>query len=360
MVINRMPKSSLKELEGRVPSLDGLRAVSILMVVTSHALLTCDLQNAALLPAWVEWLFNGDLGVRIFFVISGFIITLLLLKEEVIADEISLTEFYKRRAIRILPPYFSMVLAVFALNNILELGLTRNEFIAAITFTTGWWQHQTWMLGHSWSLSVEEQFYLLWPLTLLLVRKKTARYRLVIAALIIFPLMRVGVYQSALADHRFFIIITQGDSILCGCGLAMLLFHEGERVKRWMTLNVAIGQLICLTLIFVVTGLQSNATLGILTVPFANTIFSLAIAWLIGTAILNRGVVYNTLNSRPFVFVGTVSYSWYLWQQLFLVPCGRYENLEDLSFPVNVVLSFVVGMASYYVIEQTSKKLRNV
>jgi peptidoglycan/LPS O-acetylase OafA/YrhL len=348
----------LKELTGRVPSLDGLRAISILMVVASHAREGC-IRHLEWLPRAIWWLFDGPLGVRVFFVISGFIITLLLLKEEETAGEISLGQFYKRRAIRILPPYLSMILVVFLLDYFLTLGLTKENFIAALTFTTGWWKDPTWILGHSWSLSVEEQFYLLWPLTLLLVRNKKSRYRLLIAALVIFPLLRIAVYISPLMDRRAVIIITQGDSILYGCALAMLLYHEGERIKRWMTTNVVMAQLICLAAIFTMTGFESNAKGGIFTVPFSNTVDCIAIAWLMGTVMLNRGTVYNVLNSKPFVFVGTISYSWYLWQQLFLIPCGRYDNWDGFSFPINVVASFAAGVVSYYLIERTSKKLRD-
>jgi len=354
-----MKTGLLKELSGRVPSLDGLRAISILMVIASHAREACGVHAFDGLPALVWWLFDGGLGVRVFFVISGFIITVLLLKEENGTNRISLGEFYKRRAIRILPPYFSMILVVFLMDYFLRLGLNKNNFVAALTFTTGWWKNSTWILGHSWSLSVEEQFYLLWPLTLILVRNKKTRYQLLVAALVVFPLMRIGVYRSPLADQRPFIIITQGDCILAGCGLAMILFYEGERLKRWFTTMVVPGRLICLGLIFTAMGLESNARGGIFTVPFANTIYALAIAYIIGSVVLNRGIIYDVLNSRPFVFVGTVSYSWYLWQQLFLIPCGRYENWDSFSFPINVLLSFAAGVASYYLIEQTSKKLRD-
>jgi peptidoglycan/LPS O-acetylase OafA/YrhL len=344
------------ELEGRVPSLDGLRAVSILMVVLTHAAQTCRFHAPSWLPEWAWWLFNGQLGVCIFFVISGFIITLLLLKEESRSGTFSIRNFYIRRAWRILPVYLIFIFTVFIINWFADLKIPGNDFLAALTFTTWWWGEPAWMLGHTWSLSVEEQFYLLWPVTLFIVKTKTARYRLLAFGVIIFPLIRVLVYLSPLSEQRPFLSITQGDSILAGCALAVFLFYEGEKTVRWLKSFSAVATIACLAVIFMSTALQVKMMWGMLTVPLANLLQSLSIAWIVGILIFNKGLPYKLLNSRLFIFAGTISYSWYLWQQLFLFSCDRYFQSDWFNFPVNIALSFVAAIISYYGIERVFQR----
>lgn len=143
----------------RLPSLDGLRAVAIALVIAGHASVAVGWPFAGSpIEQLKPVLFNAVLGVRIFFVISGFLITTLLLREEQRRDRVSLRDFYVRRGLRILPVIFVYV-AVVAM---FERAIGRHvlsPFVHALTFTTGgFFQHQSSkLLGHTWSLSVEEQ-----------------------------------------------------------------------------------------------------------------------------------------------------------------------------------------------------------
>lgn len=351
-----MSNQILVDLRGRVASLDGLRAVSIAMVLFSHAADSCNFPTAV--PSWVNWFFNGSLGVRIFFVISGFIITLLLLKEEEKDGSFSIKKFYIRRIFRILPVYYIFLFTLLIIDRFADLGLTSKDVIPAFTFTSGWWSGATWMMGHTWSLSVEEQFYLLWPVTLVLVRNKRSRLLLVLACIAIYPAMRIAVYLSPLIERRGFIFITQGDAILFGCLLAILLVYHSDKITMYFTRNVLAIRLVCLSLVTLSGAIQTKAMLGMATVPLSNTIEGICIAWLIGSFILNKDLIYRLLNSRVFVFLGVISYSWYLWQQLFLFECGRYFTGTLFSFPLNVVMSFIAAVASYYVIERTFERMK--
>ncbi len=154
------PVSSSKIFLSRLPSLDGWRAVSILLVLGFHSSF---IQG---FPVWLHpafgWIFDGNLGVRFFFVISGFLITWLLLQEMNRAGSISLKDFYIRRCLRILPVYFTFLGVLALLQFFGAAKQSSASWIGALTFTRNLFGNDA-ISGHLWSLSVEEQFYLLWP-----------------------------------------------------------------------------------------------------------------------------------------------------------------------------------------------------
>lgn len=352
--INR--NSLIPELRSRVASLDGLRALSIAMVLFNHAQVSCNFPAGT--PAWFGWLFHGQLGVRIFFVISGFIITLLILREERNTGVFSVKNFYLRRIIRILPVYYLFIIAVIIINNFHDLRLNDGELAAAITFTTGWWKNGTWILGHTWSLSVEEQFYLLWPCVIFFVTSPSKRIIVSCCAVALYPVMRIIVYKSSLSLQRGYIFIGSGDSILFGCLLAFILFYHQDQVRKYFSSYIIVVRIFLIFLIWGSTALQSKAMLGMITVPFSNTVESIAITWLIASFILNRDWIHWLLNTKAMIFIGTISYSWYIWQQLFLFECGRYFSADWFRFPINIAFSFLAACISYYLVEKTFERLK--
>lgn len=157
-----------------LPGLDGLRAIAVLAVIVYHANST--------------WLAGGFLGVEVFFVISGYLITLLLVAEKERTSTIDLKEFWKRRARRLLPALFLMMLLLVLWTSFFErdaLGALRGDVVAGLLYGSNWFQ--VWVgagytaindfapLRHLWSLAVEEQFYLLWPLVMILILRKGKR-----------------------------------------------------------------------------------------------------------------------------------------------------------------------------------------
>lgn len=188
-----------------LPGLDGMRALAVIAVMIYHA-------N----PGWLP---GGFLGVEVFFVISGYLITLLIVAEHERTDRLSLGAFWARRARRLLPALFTMLLLVIVYTAIFvpdALGQLRGDVIAALTYVTNWyqiWQGQGYTaagdfapLRHLWSLAVEEQFYLLWPLVMLALlargsrRVARASVWLVVAALITTLLMAVLYTPGRIAD----------------------------------------------------------------------------------------------------------------------------------------------------------------
>jgi len=184
------------ELLTYMPSLDGIRALSVLAVIIYHA-------NKM-------WLPGGFLGVEVFFVISGYLITLLLLAESEKNGSISLKEFWWRRARRLLPALWVVVLGVVVFAALFQremLGTLRGDVIAALLYGFNWFQ--IWVgtsyftsfefvpLRHLWSLAVEEQFYLIWPVVMLIVAKFGKR-RLPIVSAVFFGLAVILAIYTAL------------------------------------------------------------------------------------------------------------------------------------------------------------------
>src|SRR5580658_6434140 len=204
----------------RIPSLDGLRAISISLVAVGH---------------WAELRYHSgvagafaNLGVRIFFVISGYLITTLLLKEYGRTSTIGLREFYVRRAYRILPAAIVFMVPVFV---IFWHELRWYHMAAAALYLANFDFSHPWFLGHLWSLSVEEQFYFLWPGVL----KKWHRHRVaILLGVVAFaPAYRVACHFLGLhgrADETFPAV---ADILAIGCLLAIFAARL-PKIAPWL------------------------------------------------------------------------------------------------------------------------------
>jgi peptidoglycan/LPS O-acetylase OafA/YrhL len=313
----------------RIPSVDGMRAISIALVVIGH---------------WAELRFHSDvagafanLGVRIFFVISGYLITTLLLREREKTGSICVREFYVRRAYRILPAAMVFMAVAFAL---FWHELRWYHMAAALFYVANFDFTHPWYLGHLWSLSVEEQFYLLWPGVL----KKWHRHRMsILVGVVVFaPVYRVVCHVVGLrgrADETFPAV---ADVVAVGCLLAMVSEHAPRITKSW-----ALGMCGIVTAVPTYWGLRgfhSDPILLFVLWPLMH----LSIAGLIMHAVRKP---YAWLNARPMVWLGQISYSLYLWQQLFVFGThGRPWY--------GVIAAVGAASASYYVVEKPMLRLR--
>src|SRR5579862_2423913 len=193
----------------RIPSLDGVRAISITLVILSHL---------------VQWkhvslrvLGNyGELGVHVFFVLSGYLITKLLLQEYDRSSTISLQDFYVRRAFRIFPAalVFFVIAGIFFWHQMRWYHLATALFYVANMDVT-----RPWMFGHLWSLSIEEQFYLLWPFVL----RRWYRHRvwILLCVLLATPLFRTGLYAFRVQGGLLGSLPVFADQLAIGCLLAI-------------------------------------------------------------------------------------------------------------------------------------------
>jgi peptidoglycan/LPS O-acetylase OafA/YrhL len=328
----------------RIPSLDGLRALSIFLVLFGHLRGT-----AGFLPIGgpLAVLDYGNLGVRVFFVISGYLISSILFSEMGRRDTISLTKFYFRRAFRIFPAFYAFIAASCVLASLGYASLRPGDVLHAVTYTTNYHYDRGWALGHTWSLAVEEQFYLLWPATLLLLGKKRGLHVAVAFALLA-PAIRVATRVLDLGPQEGVgeTFQTVGDSIALGCLLAGYRdrLHAWRPYARFMgspffALVPVIGLLAALT--------QSHPRIwGGVGESTVNACIALCIDY--GMA-KSAGPVGRLLNWRPLAFVGTLSYSLYLWQQPFL---NRQSSGPFAAFPANLALAFGAALLSYYLVER--------
>jgi peptidoglycan/LPS O-acetylase OafA/YrhL len=334
-----------------IPSLDGLRAISIALVLLSH------LGGTAGFPAshqTMSFFALGTLGVQVFFVISGFLITTLLLRELDETGSVSLRRFYFRRTLRIFPPYYAFLAAIAIAAVLGWVSVAGNDLFHAFTYTSNYNFDREWNLGHTWSLGVEEQFYLLWPAVLVLLGRRrglTAAAAFVVAA----PLVRVGIWYL-LPDYRPAIgnsFETVADALAIGCLLAGTrdLLWEQPAFRRFLASWWMLAAPAVIGVFAALDRPRTNALVG-------TTVMSVAIALIIERCVrFPEDRIGQVLNSRPFRFVGVLSYSIYLWQQPFL---NRDLPSPTTSFPLNLALVFAAALASYYVVERPSLRFRQL
>ncbi|HET9877873.1 MAG TPA: acyltransferase [Candidatus Limnocylindria bacterium] len=334
---------------GRIPSLDGLRAVSITAVVLGH------LGGTQGFPAALTAIISNDyvdlagIGVRVFFVISGFLITRLLVQEVERHGRVSLRRFYLRRVMRIFPAYYAFIAGLCALAAAGLVQLTGSDLLHALTYTVNYDGGRSWSVGHLWSLAVEEQFYLLWPVALVAVGVRRAP-AVALAVLVLVPVIRTVEYLFLRNDVIGNSFQTTADALAVGC-----LFALGEHTllrRPQVTAIVDRGWVIVGMLI-------AGVGLSVLSITAMAAGLSLT-QFAIGFGVLHlvrhpRSPFGRLLNWRPIAFVGVLSYSIYLWQQVFL---NRSSSAEFNAFPLNIVLALSVAVASYFLVERPVLRLR--
>ena len=316
----------------RIASLDGLRTISIALVFLGHLYGTTGYPRNNMTRLAGEY---AHAGVQIFFVISGFLITTLLLQERERTGRISFFNFYRRRTFRIFPAafFYITVIAVIAHPGYLLYAYTYTMCYAD--------QGRPWLLGHLWSLSVEEQFYLAWPLAVAFAYSR--RREIGFAAMLLAPVARLIFwhYNMREIDEYFPAVM---DSLVAGCLLAC--YKDTLRKKfSWLTHPAVFTLLTLLTLStpWMLPRVRLLILLGGLP--------PVVIALFIHSAIERRDWF---LNNRFMFTAGLLSYSLYLWQQPFL---NRNAHHWWTAFPANVLLAVACATASYYAVERPFLKL---
>ncbi len=354
-----------------LPGLDGLRALAVVAVMVYHA------NNA--------WLPGGFLGVEMFFVISGYLITLLLIAERERNYRISLGHFWLRRARRLLPAVFMMMLLVTLWTAVFErdaLGQLRGDVLAGSFYVSNW--YQIWVglgytasgdfapLRHLWSLAVEEQFYLWWPMVMILLLGRSGTRRvadvsrwLLLAAIAITvvialayhhgpigtPATTPGAYWSiggrsiAKLDTLYLGTITRAGGLLLGSAFALVwrpyAVMRGPLRSKGRILDVG-AVLSLLALAWMVVKIHLVTVDGATASLFRGGLFIVGVAMLVLIAAVTHGGTYSRriLGIRPLVWVGLRSYGLYLYHwPIFMIIRGVAGN------PMTV-RQFAMGMAA--------------
>jgi len=317
---------------------------------------------------------EGSLGVLCFFVISGFLITWLMLVESDRSGRISLKNFYIRRVLRIFPVFYTFLLTVAVLQYFTPWAQNWMDWLGCLTFTQNFIDSRD-PTGHLWSLSVEEQFYLLWPVTLVYLLKHGASNRRILTFLtfpvLVAPVCRALGYHPAtarwlpfLAGRSFF---SYFDLLAVGCACAFCLAEERKTgfLKNVFHTHRRTILFMGMALVIIPQVLDkfraAHLVLRILTVTIFPSSEALGFALLMLQSVFLPGWgIYRVLNWRLVCQIGILSYSIYIWQQLFWTAPQEYGmgRVWWLSFPVWLVPVFVVSAVSYYGLERPILKLR--
>jgi peptidoglycan/LPS O-acetylase OafA/YrhL len=344
------PKSEFRL--GYRPELDGVRGISILLVLGLHF-------KPSITP-------GGYFGVDIFFVLSGFLITSLLLQEWARQDSIRLKDFYIRRALRLGPALAFYLVSLAAYAFLFLRSESAHEVYIGILWTLSYVSNWVMalrpnqalsILAITWSLAIEEQFYLIWPLllTTLLTAKLRRRWILIALALgvVFVAAYRALLWQAGASPRRLYYgTDTHAEGLLLGCLIGCLL--AWELVPQSKTLGRAMKSLALISFLFVGYLVFTTSHYEPLLYVGGFSMASLAIAAMIFTLLAWPVAVATTLlRVRPLVWVGRISYGLYLWHwPVRGLVFGKSVQPSLKQIIVGVVLSFVIAAFSFYVVEQ--------
>ena len=350
----------------RIDELTGLRCAAVMMVVIAHAQHSVVGGYGGFLSP-LRLFANGDLGVVIFFVLSGFLITNLLHAEWSSTGSIDFVRFYTKRTLRIWPTFYVylIVAGALAFAGMIDIGFRQMVYAALHV-----WNYSevlglgpanaihpegAWYLGHFWTLALEEQFYWFWPPLLVFILTR-ANTRILPALILIVPLIRMGSYvvMPALRGQLEMMFHTGIDPILVGCYVALNKNRIIEKLDALPNRSLILTVLV-LVLFFVFPVLEARLG-GYWIASYGRTIEAATAGLLIVSLTVRRRFWFaDLLRTRVFVFVGNISFSLYLWQQLFT----HADSPVALGFPLCIVEAIGVAALSYWLVEQPFLRLKD-
>lgn len=347
------------------PALDGLRGVAVAAVLCFHSSM--------------PWMRGGELGVDLFFVLSGFLITTLLLQEHASKGTIRLREFWARRVRRLFPALVLVLLAVAAYAAFVAAPSARSSIrmdsLASLTYWANWrfvFSHQPYFahfgapspLRHVWSLSVEEQWYLFWPPALVvLLRVVRRRLEWILPVMVALMLASAGLMASIASsttgiDRAYYGTDTRVQTLLAGAILAVVLqrWPVGRRGVRAGIQGIGLAAAAFCGWAMVTQRGDSHYMLH-----GGYGLFAIAGALVIAAVMMPRsGIVKSVLRVPPLVWLGRISYGLYLWHwpiNVWLSPERVHLSRWPL-FGLRTVVALAVSVASYHLVEQPIRHRR--
>ncbi len=337
-----------KPANRRIPCLDGLRACAICLVLWLHA--SC--AGYGQVPSWFPY--SGRLGVSLFFVLSGYLITTLLLRERESLGRVDLKSFYVRRALRIFPPFYAFLAFIWIASHFgLPVENWSSVLVAAcygLNFRNGENDHN---IRHAWSLSIEEQYYVFWPLFFILL-KPTRALAVAVGMSLGWSFLRVIKLGSAVTASEM-LQATSFDTLLMGSALGLLgWIRPGFGAGLRHRLSAVVLPLAALISLFSFHSLVPNGFACL--IPLGR---DLLINWLVWWCIHNPDqLIGRILQSAPLVYVGEISYSLYIWHMPFLRPTALGPGLVMRGLPSFLAI-LVAANLSYWLLERPLRRLRS-
>lgn len=346
------------------PALDGLRGLAILLVVVYHNF------------GFINYFFFGWLGVDLFFVLSGFLITDILLNS--LGNKKYLKNFYIRRVLRIFPLYY-LTLIIFLLilprlHTNLKLEYYTDNQVWLWTYLQNWLYifksaGQTQTLHHLWSLAVEEQFYILWPLIILIIRRPKFLLLFISLLLIAVILLRLWIWNNHVAELSYFNLYTFSriDGICIGCMIALIKRVNESFLKKYTPYIVFFFA--GLNFIFFFINREYHFTFPYLALV-GYTTFAMMFGLLLNEAISGETKLINILfNNQPLKFFGRISYGFYIFHwpvYLFLHPyllswISNHVTGLSVHFIVSIIATLIgvaISWISYRYFERYFERMK--
>jgi peptidoglycan/LPS O-acetylase OafA/YrhL len=308
------------------PALDGMRSLCVFLVMFNHV-------KTVSIPSWIY----GSLGVDVFFVLSGFLITTLLVREKERTGSVTLKGFYTRRFFRIIPVYLFTVLLYFLAVRATHDSVKTTQFNVALPWLLSFMQEYRPessgnILGHAWTLGIEEKFYIFWPLLLLALYPFRARAWLCLGAIFVALLFSPYLYSRSYGG------------LLIGAVLGIALSVAG-RWNKFKALSAIPDSLLCLLVVgaYVLHG-HSNAYV---------LLFSGTVALLVSSLVLRTGFVRRFLEAPILIFIGKRSYAMYLIHVLVL-------NVVEDVLPKLLAPNWYLVIGTSYVLTIAAASLMHV
>ncbi|MFN2510671.1 MAG: acyltransferase family protein [Pyrinomonadaceae bacterium] len=347
---------------GYRPSIDGLRGIAVLGVMAFHT--------------YTPFTQGGFIGVDVFFVLSGFLITSLLLQEWDQSGAIRLKNFYARRVLRLFPALFSLSFIWFLYISLFQpehLRKTSKDILIVLLYSANWsralgqeelgWKDS---LGHTWSLSIEEQFYLVWPALLFLMLQLRLQRRWILSLLVMgiaaSALSRAALWASGSSVARLFNgLDSRADALLIGCAVGLLVTYNLLPGTRWFLLTIK-GLALGSALILAYLGFQADGSAGYMYLGGFTLVAGATAIILIELLGSPSNLVLLVLESPLLVWIGRLSYGLYLWHlplYRITVPVVTHPDwtwYERLG--LRFVVTFAVASLSFYLIERPCLKMK--
>lgn len=355
---------SEKTRMGYQPALDGLRALSVIAVILYHA--------------GIHWIPGGFIGVEVFFVVSGFLITSLMIDEQHASGKVSLKQFWIRRARRLLPALFTMLVAslvtvtFFAKDSAPDF---RQDVLPALGYFSNWWQiyfvdtpyfaaNSLPMLRHLWSLAVEEQWYVLWPIAFVFIlgNKRIPRWTSAVVIGLLAAGVMTGTALAFIADNEtrinflYLSTITRSSGLLLGAALACVWHPWKKAVVRFAKVRSGFAD---------VLALGALATLGYISAfihvadeqLYMGGLAAATVASAVIIAVVVRSgksLVKRVLSFPLLVEVGRRSYGLYLWHWPIFVVAGA--RLSSIRLAYALTATVIINEFVYQFIETPARK----